>query len=262
MPSLSRLQAVVLDWAGTTVDFGSCAPAQVFVAIFQQRGVKITDAESREPMGRAKREHIAAIAAMPRVAEQWAKQHGALPDDRDVQLMYDEFLPLQKEALRNGSDVIPGIAAAIEDCRRRGLKIGSSTGYTRELMSVVAPLAEQGGYRPDAIVCSDDVPAGRPAPWMNFRAAELLGTYPMSGVLVVDDTAVGIQAGAHAGCPTVAIVETGNAMGLTLEQLDALEADERQRRRVDIESMFRDAGADYVLPSVAGLPDLLDSHPH
>ncbi len=254
---MSRFKAVLFDWAGTTVDYGSCAPARVFVEVFRRRGVAITEAEARGPMGRAKREHIAAIANLPRVAKLWRDEFGHLPTDADVQAMYDDFLPLQKATLANNSDVIPGIPEAVAECRRRGLKIGSSTGYTRELMEVVTPLAARGGYSPDAIVCSDDVTAGRPAPWMNFRAAELLGVYPMSSVLVVDDTPIGIAAGLNAGATTVAITQTGNALGLSLAEVTALSAGELDSRLATIEQDFRQAGAHHLLRSVADLPDLL-----
>ncbi len=254
---MSRFQAVLFDWAGTTVDYGSCAPARVFVEVFRRRGIAITEAEARGPMGRSKREHIATIANLPRVAELWRDEFGHLPTDADVQAMYDDFLPLQKATLANNSDVIPGIPEAVAECRRRGLKIGSSTGYTRELMEVVAPLAARGGYSPDAIVCSDDVTAGRPAPWMNFRAAELLGVYPMSSVLVVDDTPIGIAAGLNAGATTVAITQTGNALGLSLAEVTALSAGELDSRLAAIEQDFRQAGAHHLLRSVADLPDLL-----
>ncbi len=254
---MSRFKAVLFDWAGTTVDYGSCAPARVFVEVFRRRGIAITEAEARGPMGRAKREHIAAIANLPRVAKLWRDEFGHLPTDADVQAMYDDFLPLQKATLANNSDVISGIPEAVAECRRRGLKIGSSTGYTRELMEVVAPLAARGGYSPDAIVCSDDVTAGRPAPWMNFRAAELLGVYPMSSVLVVDDTPIGIAAGLNAGATTVAITQTGNALGLSLAEVTALSAGELDSRLAAIEQDFRQAGAHHLLRSVADLPDLL-----
>ncbi|MCA9177287.1 MAG: phosphonoacetaldehyde hydrolase [Planctomycetales bacterium] len=252
------LQAVVLDWAGTTVDFGSRAPAQVFVEIFRARGVEITNEESREPMGMSKIAHIQAVTEMPRVAALWEQTHGRRPTAADVQSMYDDFLPMQREALRTGSDVIPGVPDAIEWCRQRGLKIGSSTGYTQALMEVVSPLASQQGYAPDALVCSDDVRQGRPAPFMNFRAAELLGVFPMSAVLVVDDTTVGIEAGRHAGSPTVAVTDTGNLMGLTAEQLAALDESEQQQRREAIRQKFIAAGADFVIPSVAQLPELIE----
>jgi phosphonoacetaldehyde hydrolase len=168
--------------------------------------------------------------------------------------MYDEFLPLQSLVLAEGCEVIPGVPAAIAELRRRGLKIGSTTGYTRALMDYVIPAAAAGGYAPDVVVCVDEVTAGRPAPWMNFRAAELLGVYPMQAVLVVDDTPVGIEAGRQSGAFTLGVTQTGNALGLSEAEVRALPARELDRRLQDIEALFLAAGADAVIRSVADLP--------
>jgi phosphonoacetaldehyde hydrolase len=253
----TNIKAVLFDWAGTTVDYGSLAPTQVFVEIFRRRGVEITVEEARGPMGRAKHEHIAMIAALPRVSSLWQQQHGAAPAEADVLAMYHDFLPLQKEILQQGSSVIPGIPGAIAELRRRGIRIGSTTGYTRELMDVVIPLAAAQDYQPDVIVCSDEVRAGRPAPWMNVRAAELLGAFPFHSVIVVDDTAVGIEAGKNAGMITVAVSLTGNAMGMSEVEVRRLSPTELEQRLDRINREFQAAGADYVIPSVAELPSLL-----
>ncbi|MEY3175943.1 MAG: Phosphonoacetaldehyde hydrolase [Planctomycetota bacterium] len=260
MHPLARVQAVVFDWAGTTVDHGSRAPAQVFQEIFRRRGVEITVAEARGPMGRAKHEHIALVAALPRVAAAWQQVHGKSVSDADVLAMYHDFLPLQKEILAQGSDVIPGIVDAVQTLRQWGLRIGSSTGYTRELMEIVRPLAAAQGYRPDVTLCSDDVIAGRPAPWLNLRAAELLNVWPAERILVVDDTPVGIQAGKNAGMLTVAVTRTGNALGLSLQEVSALPAAELQHRLSAATAEFLTTGADFVLESVADLPQLLQQH--
>ncbi len=55
------LRAVVLDWAGTTVDFGCMAPVATFVQAFEDSGVPITVEEARAPMGMPKWQHIQAI---------------------------------------------------------------------------------------------------------------------------------------------------------------------------------------------------------
>jgi phosphonoacetaldehyde hydrolase len=256
---MSRFSAIILDWAGTTVDFGSRAPTQVFLEIFSKSGVPITEAEARGPMGKAKREHIANVLEMPRVRNAWLKAKGTLPTDADVSHLYESFLPLQKSVLANFSDVIPGVAKAIAWCRDQGMKIGSTTGYTRELMAVVAPIAASQGYCPEAIVCSDEVAAGRPAPWLNFRAAEALGVYPMDRVIIVDDTPLGIHAGRNAGCITVGVTQTGNEMGLSQAELDMLEPSEKEKRTNLVGQKFLQAGAHFLVQSVANLPALLQS---
>ena len=254
----NQLKAVIFDWAGVTVDYGSRAPTEVFIEIFRRRGTDITPAEARGPMGLAKRDHIAAIAALPRIAAQWRALYAHEPTDEDVQAMYEESLPLQKEKLAHGgSEVIPGVPEAIDRLRKLGLKIGSTTGYTRELMDVVAPIAAGGGYSPDVIVCSNEVRAGRPAPWMNIRAAELLGIDSMSCVVVVDDTPIGVQAGRNANAWTVAVSQTGNELGLSLNEVAALPSKDLDIRLEKISRGFLAAGAHLVIRSVAELPDRL-----
>jgi phosphonoacetaldehyde hydrolase len=253
-----RLQAVILDWAGTTVDHGSRAPARAFVEIFRRSGVAIDEAEARGPMGQAKRDHIASILALPRVAAAWRARHGAPPGAADVDRLYDDFLPLQLASLADHADVIPGVPEVVAECRRRGLKIGGTTGYTRPLMDVLEPIARAHGYRPDASICADDVRRGRPAPWMLFHAAERLGVFPMSGVVAVDDTPVGVEAARNAGAWAVGVTRTGNGLGLSREEVERLDRRELDRRLAGVRGELERAGAHVVVEGVADLMPVLD----
>lgn len=254
----SNIRAILFDWAGTTVDHGSRAPVEVFVEVFRRAGVEVTTAEARGPMGRAKRDHIAAILAVPRVDEAWRAKHGAAASEADLDRLYHDFLPLQEVVLERHADVIAGVPQVVAQCRARGIKIGATTGYTRALMAIAAPLAAAQGYAPDTIICADDVPQGRPAPWMIYHAMERLSVYPISAVVAVDDTTVGIEAGRNAGAWTIAVTRTGNALGLSAEEVDQLDRGERARRIREAEAAFRAAGAHVVIESVADLLPALD----
>lgn len=255
---MKQIKAVVLDWAGTTIDHGSRAPAMVFQEIFRQRGIPITAAQARGPMGMAKREHIAAIAALPEVRQAWTARYGQPCSEAEIDSMYADFLPLQKSTLADHCTLIPGVADAVSRLRQLGLKIGSSTGYTRELMDVVVPLAQQQGYLPDCVMCAEDAPRGRPAPYLIFEAAIRMDSYPLSSFVVVDDTPVGIEAGRNAGCWTVGITRTGNCLGLSLEELQALSANEVEQRCDDAANVLEGAGAHYTLESVADIVPLIE----
>lgn len=251
--------AILFDWAGTTIDHGSRAPVEVFVEVFRRAEVPISIDEARGPMGMAKREHIAAILAVPRVARAWQSRFGQPATEADIDRLYADFLPLQKEVLAKHCDVIPGVPEVVAECRRRGIRIGSSTGYTRALMEVVAPIARAQGFDPEVILCADDTPKGRPAPWMIFRAAEALDVYPMSRIVVVDDTVPGIEAGRNAGALTVAVTRTGNALGLSLDELAQVAPSDLASRLNSAEATFRNAGAHAVIESVADLLPKIDN---
>ncbi len=253
-----HLKAIVFDWAGTTIDHGCCAPAIVFQEIFRQRGVDITPEQAREPMGMAKRAHIAAIAAMPEVAAKWSAKYGNDCSDADIDAMYADFLPLQKNTLGDHSDLIAGAADIVAWCRERGLKIGSSTGYTRELMEVVVPAAKAQGYEADCVLCSEDAPKGRPAPYLLYEAAKRMDVFPLWQFVKVDDTPVGIEAGRNAGCWTVGVTRTGNGVGLSVAELESLTADEAAAKCDAAAAKLNAAGAHFIVETVADLQPILE----
>ena len=80
----SAVEAVIFDWAGTVVDYGSRAPASAFVEVFRRHDVAITVAEARGPMGSEKRAHVAALLADPGIAKRFQDSHGHAPADADI----------------------------------------------------------------------------------------------------------------------------------------------------------------------------------
>ena len=71
------IEAVIFDWAGTTVDYGCFAPVQAFVEVFKHFGIEPTMDEVREPMGMLKIDHIRTMLSMPRIHDLWVKEHGS-----------------------------------------------------------------------------------------------------------------------------------------------------------------------------------------
>jgi phosphonoacetaldehyde hydrolase len=255
---MTHLKAVIFDWAGTMIDFGSRAPMGVFVETFAKFGVDITIAEARGPMGKPKRDHIAELVAAPRIAQAWAERHGHIPTDADIDRIYDVFLPMNAAVIADHSALIAGVADVVRALRERGLKIGSTTGYTRDLMARVLPLAAQQGYAPDNLVCAGDLPAGRPTPLMIYRCFADLGVYPPSAVIKVDDTAPGIAEGLAAGTWTVGIAVSGNEVGLSEDEWRALPADEQHTRAEVARAKLYAAGAHIVIDTVADLLPVVD----
>jgi len=251
--SFEHVRAVVLDWAGTMVDHGSLAPMGVFVEAFARFGVAITIDEARGPMGMAKRPHVAALMALPRIADAWRERHGRSPTEADIDAVYEVFVPMNVEVAGHYADVIPGAAEAVVELRRRGLKIGSSTGYTREIMAEVTPIAAAQGYVPDCIVCTGDTPDGRPTPFMLYRAFLELAVWPAWACVKVDDTEVGVAEGLNGGCWSIGIAVTGNVLGLSLADTRALAPAELAARRAVAVARLEAAGTHYVVDGVADI---------
>jgi len=252
------IEAVLLDWAGTVMDHGCMAPAVVFVEVFRRKEVPISVEEARVPMGAHKRVHIQRITELAAVRERWIRTHGKPPGDADVEAMFEDFIPLQLACLSRYSALIPGALDAVKAMRARGYKIGSTTGYTTEMTVINLADAAKQGYVPDSTVCASEVPAGRPFPHMCLQNAINLNVTTIDACVKVDDTVPGIEEGLNAGMWSVGLAMSGNEVGLPFKEMMALPAGERAALRQRAYMRMHQAGAHYVVDSIADLLPVLD----
>lgn len=253
-----QLQALILDWAGTTVDHGSLAPVRVLQKIFSDRGIEITEEEARRDMGVLKKDHIRALLRLPRVATEWEKQYRRSPGEEEVERLFADFVPQQLACLLECSSVISGVSDTVRNLRDRGLKVGSTTGYTRPLMDILVPHAASQGYVPDCVVCPDDVGAGRPYPWMIYENAIRMKVCPLEALVKIGDTISDIEEGLKARTWAVGVARTGNMIGVTEEQWRSFSRDEQTRRLEGAHRKLQDAGAHYVIDTFAEIYPILD----
>lgn len=251
------LQAVVFDWAGTMVDFGSLAPMGAFVSLFEAHGIELTVPEARIPMGLPKWQHIQALGRLPRVAQAWQATHGRSFCDADVDQLHDEFTPMSARAAALHAQCIPGVLDVIAGLRQNGLKIGSTTGYTRAIMEQVVPVARAQGLVVDNLVCADDLKEGRPGPLGMYKCLLDLQVWPASAVVKVDDTVPGLMEGRHAGCWTVGVAATGNAAGLSLSEWTALSNAQKHQVLQRAHLTLEEARPDFIVESVMDLPEVI-----
>ncbi|WP_339951459.1 phosphonoacetaldehyde hydrolase [uncultured Albimonas sp.] len=254
-----KFDAVIFDWAGTMIDFGSFAPMGVFVEAFARFGVTATIEEARGPMGAPKRAHIQAMLAMPSIRAQWQAEHGRAPTEEDVDAVYAIFVPMNEAVAPKYATLVPGAKSTLDALAARGIRVGSTTGYVRSIMKGVIPVAAAQGFSPECIVCADDVEGGRPGAEQMFLAFEQMSLNRGAKVLKVDDTEPGIAEGVAVGAVTVGVALSGNIAGLTVEDLMALPDDERAALLAKASGILRAAGADHVIETVADLPDLIEA---
>jgi len=252
------IKAVILDWAGTTVDYGSCAPVAALTAAFAAKCITVTTEQARRPMGRHKKDHIRDILRMPEVAAQWLDWHDRPYTEADIDALFEAFLPLQLKLIVQYADPIPGVIDAIRRLRRQGVKIGSTTGYTRAMMDALAPEAARRGYAPDVIVCPDEVHAGRPYPWMCYQNAIALQVYPMAAFVKIGDTPLDIEEGLNAGMWTIGLTRCGNELGLTETEINALPAETLAQRLTAARERLLAAGAHYTAETLLDAIPLVD----
>lgn len=248
---LSPLAMVVFDWAGTMVDFGCKAPVRALSQALATEGLDISEAVLRADMGLAKKDHVRALLARPAVAQSFKNQKGYDAGEGDVDRIYKNLEGLIAQEAAAAAELIPGADTLVRTLRASGLKIASTTGYTRPMMEAVRHRAAAQGYLPDLVTCAGDTLQGRPSPLMMYRSALELGVWPMSAVVKVDDAASGIGEGLAAGAWTIGLAASGNGVGLSEVELGALSGFERNTRITQSRRVLEEAGAHYVVDTVA-----------
>lgn len=257
-PYTGPVKAVVLDWAGTAVDYGCMGPVEAFVELFKTHGVSVSAAEARRFMGLHKKDHIRAMCQTESVARMWQEVHGTLPAEKDVKLLYREVEALMVSAVAKHCEPVPGLVSTLAAFRRRNIKIGSTTGYTRPIMEILVPAAREKGFDPDSVVCSSDVPAGRPYPWMCYQNAVNLEIHPLEAMVKIGDTISDIEEGLNACMWTIGVTMTGNELGLGEEEAMSLDPVALAGRLSAIERKFREAGAHFVANGIGHCNALID----
>ena len=252
------IQAIILDWAGTTIDFGSRAPVQAFIELFNREGITVTEQQAREPMGTEKRVHITRMLDNSDIQAQWLQKKGQASNSHDIDRLYDAFLPIQTNIIQDRSKLIPGWKAAYDQLVSNGYKIGGNTGYARPMMEPALTLASQQGYNPLTTVCATEVKRGRPAPDMALVTMLELGADHVHACVKVDDTLPGIEEGLRAGMWTVGVAISGNEVGLDEMDWNELSAEQQTALRKKAYARFNQQGAHIIIDSVAQLPQAIE----
>lgn len=256
---MKKISCVIMDWAGTAVDFGCFAPLNAFLKVFsEEKGINITYRQAREPMGLLKIDHIKAILNMPEVNEKFRARYGRDWNMEDVNEMYMSFEKHLFASLSNFTTPIPGVLDTIKELRESGIKIGSTTGYTQAMMDVVRPGAAAKGYVVDNLVTPDNLPAGRPAPYMIYKNMIDLAIPSVDNVVKVGDTIADIKEGVNAKVWSIGIITGSNEMGITEEEYNRRTPDELAALKQEVRERMMAAGAHFVLDNITELPACIE----
>jgi phosphonoacetaldehyde hydrolase len=209
-------------------------------------------------MGMLKIDHIRELFKMERIRSEYVNKYGSEPNEQTVQEFYGLFEKFLFDELSKHIDILPGVLETVEKLRANGILIGSTSGYTQQMMDILMPLIEQQGYKPDYCVPSSAVPQGRPYPWMIFQNAVKFGKFDFSRFVKVGDTLVDIGEGVNSNCWSVGVLEGSSLLGLSKDEYDNISPTELSRLKKIASQEYMDAGADFVINTMADLPDIIE----
>ncbi|MCA1927415.1 MAG: phosphonoacetaldehyde hydrolase [Calditerrivibrio sp.] len=255
---MKELESVIFDWAGTTIDFGCIAPLAAFKKFFLSKGVDIKDEDVRRFMGLKKIDQLNSLFNLQYVRDEWRDNNGKYPDDSDIRNGYESLEGYILNSLTEFAEPITGVIETVDILKKLGVKIGSTTGYTKKMMDILAPIAESKGYCPDSLVCSDEVIEGRPFPYMCYENAKKLKLSSLCKSVKVGDTISDIREGLQAGMWSVGVIYGGNEFGISKEEMDNMDPFERHQKAKNIRFKMYEAGAHAVIYSITELPLLCE----
>jgi len=254
----SGVKGIIVDWAGTVVDFGCRAPAKAFIEVFQKYGIELSFEEVRGPMGLAKRDHVKTLLSYPGVALKWQLNYKRKVTDEDIDTIYSDLEPAMAEVAAEYAKPINGTLELIEEMHKQGIKVGSTTGYMEPIMRNLIPAAAKFGFVPDCIVNSSDVKSGGPTPWMCYLNAEKLNIYPMQNLIKIGDTMADLEEGLNAGMWTICLTLSGNEVGLSEDEIETLPATEIQNKVNVAKTRFLKAGAHFTAEGIWDCLPIID----
>lgn len=257
MRELNNISGVIVDWAGTMVDYGCMAPLKVFVDVFKERGISITNEEARGPMGLKKIDHIRELSKLNSVQNQFREIYNREISEEDVISIYNEFEPKLLSTLENYAEPIDGALKLVDFIKDNNLKLGSTSGYTKVMMEIVVNAAKDRGYSPDYVVAADELKEARPYPYMIYKNAIELEMYPLCNVVKIGDTPSDVIEGKNAGTWTIAILKGGSQVGMSKEESLTLTSDLQNEKIESARSIFEDLRADYIVESLECVVDVL-----
>lgn len=257
---MSTIKAVIFDWAGTTIDFGCMAPVQAFVDAFKAWKIDVTLDETRAPMGMNKRDHIETMLNMPRIGKLFQDAYAREFTQNDIDSIYAEFESNLFKQLHAYTTPKPYVLDTVSRLKQMGMRIGSSTGYTAQMMEIVVAGAKEQGYEPELWCCAEHLNQyGRPYPYMIFKNMYELGIDSVNSVIKVGDTQSDIAEGLAAGVLTVGVIEGSSEMGLNETEWLALNPQQQEQLREQTRQKFMAYGAHHTINNFSELVDLIET---
>lgn len=255
---MGKIEVVILDWAGTLVDYGSMASVEAYKDLFKYYEISIDEAEIRQSMGIDKIHHIRKMLELDNIKRQWLSRFKVEPNEGDVMELNRHFERMIINKLVLFSEPKEFVKSSIDTLRESGIMIGSTTSYTHEMMDILVPILAKKGITVDLIVNSEDVRGeGRPYPYMIFKTMEKLGISSVKSVIKLGDTINDIKEGKNAGVVTVGVIDGSSEMGMSYAQFEALTKDEKRANRQRVKESLLTAGADYVVENIMSLPYII-----
>ncbi len=254
------IEAIVLDWAGTAVDYGSRAPIIAFKNAFAHFNIDLSEATIRQDVGLDKLTHVRKILQNSEISSSWETTHPTIPLAKAAEEIYAQFQIEINKVLAETAQLKPGMTDLIKFANAHHIQLATTTGYTQAMLDQILPLAAKQGYKPAYNITSEQTNhVGRPSSAMVELAIRKMNISDPSHVIKVGDTVNDILEGKNAGTISIGVVDGGNLIGLSQQEFNELDIEQRDRCQAKAAVILKEAGADETINNIADLIPLIEA---
>lgn len=254
------IRGCIFDLGGTIVDKYSRTPFISLKNCFQKRNILLDDKLIFKDMGMHKLDHIKHILKDPYIRVDWKNKFNKYPEKGIDELkVFEDFNEIQKLNTTDYLDIIPETKRTVEYLNNRGIKIGTTTGFNKEITDLVRDKLNDNKIYINSYVSSTclDKPS-RPAPYMIYENMNRLNINNPKRIIKVDDTKVGIEEGKNAGCITVGVYRWSTYMKICdVENEYRIPRDELESKIQESKSTLSEANPDFLIRSLDELPRII-----
>lgn len=246
--ALSGVRGIIFDLAGTLIDNGCRAPVHAMTSAFAKNGLLVSDEIVCADMGLPKRTHIKAILNKPTMLGKWECIFNNPPREIDIDRIYQSTNEELKRVVKKYSKPTPFAVELLNNLHANGIRIGITTGYSREIIDTLWDELHKEGIIYNNLVCADEVRNPRPQAGMIFKILKewKLTDYSPDMIIKIGDTVADIQEAHSAKIISCQVIDTCSDLGHIIKSGDL--GDNREwlnYNRAAILNKFKNAGADF-----------------
>lgn len=252
------IRCVILDWSGSVLDKWGISVYNAITEAFEMKGIPVMREEIGGSMGSYKGDHFGAILKTPTVQKRWFEKYGRKSDNNDLVDLMEYYIPKQMNMLDKYGKLFQGTMETCKLLKDKGLELGSTTGFTIAMVNKILSINPEIKEILDINIAADQVPMGRPAPFMIYEIMKELKIINPSQIVKVGDTKMDIYEGLNAGTWTIGLCESSSMMDVSEDSYKKMSYDEYCNRIEKVRRELHDAGAHFVVNNIESIPYIIE----
>jgi phosphonoacetaldehyde hydrolase len=253
-----KIKGIIFDTVGVLVDCGCLHHNKAIANIFKMRNIELKESLIRNFNGLTLKDQLKKIVTDRRVLNDWKKIYGNKPNDEDLAMLLQDLINRIAASIPEKDYIIDSYKKKFNKLNNKGYKIALTCEYPPALASLIFDKLQKDGFKFSQSITINDTMVGAPFPWMCYMSAIKLNVFPLNAIIRVGDSPYNIEEGINANMWTAGVVNTGNLIGLSKDEMRRKGVDKLHKKVKSAYKKFKKKGAHYVIDSINDISWVID----